>query len=63
MRRPKRILFPTDFSSCSKLAQEFVIGWAQVFKADVYLLHVFDVPFYSYAGVSAGVYACHQDRK
>ncbi len=55
MRKPKKILFPTDFSDYSKSAQKMVMDWAKAFRAQVYLLHVFELPFYSHTGVSAGV--------
>jgi len=55
MHKPRRILFPTDFSEFSKEAQGLVIDLAQGFRARVYLLHVFEFPYFSHMGVSAGV--------
>jgi len=55
MRKPRRILFPTDFSGYSKRAEKYALDLAQQFNAKIYLLHVFEIPFYSHAGVSAGV--------
>ena len=42
----KRILIPTDFSDCSEAAVEYAISLAQVFHAQVFLLHVMDTPVY-----------------
>jgi nucleotide-binding universal stress UspA family protein len=36
----KRILFPTDFSECSKRAQEYACALADQFQAELHLLHV-----------------------
>jgi nucleotide-binding universal stress UspA family protein len=55
MPKPRRILFPADFSGCSKRAEIYALDLAQKFNAKIYLLHVFEIPFYSHAGVSAGV--------
>lgn len=57
MRKPRRILFPTDFSRYSKRAENYAVDLVQGFQAKFYLLHVFEIPFYSHAGVSAGVQA------
>jgi nucleotide-binding universal stress UspA family protein len=40
MIRLKRILFPTDFSECSKRAQEYACAFADQFQAELHLLHV-----------------------
>ena len=36
----KTLLVPTDFSDCSEKAIEYAISLAQVFQAQVFLLHV-----------------------
>lgn len=36
----KRILFPTDFSECSKLAQEYACALADQFHAELHVMHV-----------------------
>lgn len=38
----KRILIPTDFSDCSEAAVGYAISLAQVFQAQVFLLHVME---------------------
>jgi nucleotide-binding universal stress UspA family protein len=40
MIRLKRILFPTDFSNCSKRAQEYACTLAEQFQAELHILHV-----------------------
>lgn len=50
-----RILFSTDFSDYSKEALEYAVHLARGFGADLYLLHVFEPPFFSHTGVSPGV--------
>jgi nucleotide-binding universal stress UspA family protein len=40
MIRIKRILFPTDFSECSKRAQEYACALADQFQAELHILHV-----------------------
>jgi universal stress protein A len=40
MIRLKRILFPTDFSECSKTAQKYAIALADQFQAELHVLHV-----------------------
>ena len=40
MIRLKRILFPTDFSECSKRAQEYACALADQFQAELHVLHV-----------------------
>ncbi len=40
MIRLKRILFPTDFSQCSKRAEEYACALADQFQAEIHLLHV-----------------------
>jgi len=36
----KKILFATDFSDCARRAQEFAVGFADQFHAELHLLHV-----------------------
>ena len=48
----ERILMATDFSDCSNKALDYAVDWAETFKADLYLLHVFELPFYSHTGVT-----------
>jgi len=46
--RPKRILVPLDFSDPSKRAMRLAGDWAQLFGAQIYLLHVIEAaPFLS----------------
>src|SRR5689334_21923039 len=40
MIRLKRILIPTDFSDCSKRAQEYACALAEQFQAELHVLHV-----------------------
>lgn len=40
MIRLKRILFPTDFSECSKRAQEYACALTDQFQAELHVLHV-----------------------
>jgi len=40
MIRLKRILFPTDFSDCSRRAQEYACALAEQFQAELHVLHV-----------------------
>lgn len=42
----KKILVPTDFSECSESAVQFGVSLAQVFQAEVLLLHVMEPPVY-----------------
>ena len=46
MNSPRRILMGTDFSDYSKEALDDAVLLAKQFGADLYLLHVFDVPTY-----------------
>ncbi|HTN42679.1 MAG TPA: universal stress protein [Nitrospiria bacterium] len=50
-----RILMATDFSDYSNEALEYAVHLARGFGADLYLLHVFEPPFFSHTGVSPGV--------
>ena len=50
-----RILMATDFSDYSNEAMEYAVYLARGFGADLYLLHVFELPFFSHTGVSPGV--------
>jgi len=40
MIRLNRILFPTDFSDCSRRAQEYAASLAEQYQAELHLLHV-----------------------
>ena len=51
----KRILMATDFSTYSKEALDYAVHLARNLGADLYLLHVFEPPFYSPAGVSISI--------
>jgi nucleotide-binding universal stress UspA family protein len=42
----KKILLPTDFSNCSQEAMEYAISLAQVFQAQIFLLHVMELPVF-----------------
>ena len=50
-----RILVATDFSDFSKEALAYAVYLARGFGADLYLLHVFEPPFFSRTGVSPSV--------
>jgi nucleotide-binding universal stress UspA family protein len=50
-----RILMATDFSDYSKEALAYAVYMARGFGADLYLLHVFEPPFFSHTGVSPGI--------
>jgi nucleotide-binding universal stress UspA family protein len=50
-----RILIATDFSDYSNEALEYAVYLARGFGADLYLLHVFEPPFFSHTGVSPSV--------
>jgi len=51
----KRILMATDFSDYSKEALDYAVYLARNLDADVYLLHVFEPPFYPPSGRSLQV--------
>ncbi len=38
----KKILYPTDFSECSKHALKYAISFCKEFKAKLYILHIID---------------------
>lgn len=42
MIRVKRVLFPTDFSECSKSAQAYACALAEQFQAELHLLYVLE---------------------
>lgn len=46
----EKILFPTDFSETANNAFIYVLEMAKVFKAEVIVLHVYDLPPVSYEG-------------
>ncbi|MBI3610791.1 MAG: universal stress protein [Nitrospirae bacterium] len=50
-----RILMATDFSDYSKEALDYAVYLARHVGGDVYLLHVFEPPFFSRSGVSPNV--------
>ncbi|HEY4485645.1 MAG TPA: universal stress protein [Nitrospiria bacterium] len=50
-----RILTATDFSDYSKEALGYAVHMARSFGAELYLLHVFEAPFFSHSGVSPNV--------
>lgn len=50
-----RILMAADFSDYSNEALDYAIYLARGFGADLYLLHVFEPPFFSRTGVTPGV--------
>ena len=52
MIKLRHILMATDLSAYSKEALDYAIYLAQSLKADLYLLHVFEIPQFSHAGVS-----------
>ncbi len=50
----EKILAPVDFSECSEHALDYALALAQLFEAELVLLHVVELPFlpsYSMAGV------------
>ncbi len=46
----KKILFPTDFSETANNAFVYVLEMAKVFKSEVIVLHVYELPAISYEG-------------
>lgn len=40
----KRILFPTDFSNSAEAAFNYAVKFAEVFNAEIIVLHVYDLP-------------------
>ncbi len=51
----QRILVATDFSEYSKEALNYAVYLARSLEATLYLLHVFEPPFYSPTGVSISI--------
>jgi nucleotide-binding universal stress UspA family protein len=51
MKIPHRILIGTDFSDYSKEALDYAVLLAEHFGAELYLLHVFDIPTYLPGGI------------
>jgi universal stress protein A len=47
---PRRILVATDFSGCSKEAIDSAARLAACFSSELFLLHVFEPPFYTLEG-------------
>jgi nucleotide-binding universal stress UspA family protein len=54
----KRILFPTDFSECSQTALACASALASEWKAQLFIVHVDDLPFAYIEGLGSG-YAGH----
>lgn len=50
-----RILMATDFSDFSNEALDYAVYLSRGFGADLYLIHVFEPPFFSHTGVSPSV--------
>lgn len=57
MIRLKKILFPTDFSDCSKRAQEYACALAEQFQAELHIVHVLQdiTPFIGDGGAMLSV--------
>lgn len=55
MIKLRRILMATDFSSYSMEALDYAVYLAQSLKAELYLLHVFEIPHFSHVGVAPSV--------
>jgi nucleotide-binding universal stress UspA family protein len=51
----RRILMATDFSNCSKEALGYASHLAKRLKANLFLIHVFELPVYSDIGVAPSV--------
>ncbi len=49
----KKILFATDFSHCAKSAQEYAVGFAGQFHAELHVLHV--LPDLGLLGIDPGM--------
>ncbi|MCG3116583.1 MAG: universal stress protein [Candidatus Manganitrophus sp. SA1] len=56
MMTPRRILVATDFSECSKDAIDSAACLAACFSAELFLLHVFEPPFYTLEGREARIH-------
>jgi len=55
MIKLQRILMATDFSAYSQEALDYAIYLAKSLKAELYLLHVFEIPHFSHTGVSPSI--------
>ncbi|MBI3608087.1 MAG: universal stress protein [Nitrospirae bacterium] len=55
----KRLVLATDFSASSREALEYAIQFALALGAELYLLHVFERPFFVEPGVSHSVQLRH----
>lgn len=55
----KRLVFATDFSASSGEALEYAVQFALTLGAELYVLHVFERPFFSGPGVSMNVQIQH----
>lgn len=53
---PRRILVATDFSECSKDAIDSAARLAECFSSELFLLHVFEPPFYTIEGRDARIH-------
>ena len=54
-----RLVFATDFSASSREALEYAVQFALALGAELYLLHVFERPFFLEPGVSHSVQLRH----
>lgn len=52
----RRILVATDFSACSKEAVDSAAHLASCFSAELFLLHVFEPPFYTMEGLDTRIH-------
>jgi nucleotide-binding universal stress UspA family protein len=55
MIKLQRILMATDFSAYSREALDYAVYLVQKLKAELYLLHVFEIPHFSHTGVSPSI--------
>ena len=55
METPKKILVATDFSAPSTAALDYATALAERLGASLTVLHVYDLPSYSYPGVAVPV--------
>jgi nucleotide-binding universal stress UspA family protein len=55
----KRLVFATDFSAYSGEALEYAVQFALTLGAELYLLHVFERPFFAEPGVSHSIQLRH----
>ncbi|MGH7274187.1 MAG: universal stress protein [Nitrospiria bacterium] len=50
-----RVLMATDFSAYSREAMDYAVYLVKVLGGDLYLLHVFELPFFSHTGVTPSI--------